>query len=261
MALSDVNCKRCSIFIVTQFRTKYCKEVSMSIKSKTLFDKIRRNNPYFEDFITRSVYHSNAIEGNTLSYAETYSLIFNKNDMKITAQPRDLYEAINLKYAMNYILSNLDRDLSLDMIKQIGICINRNINDIDDFRKTQVFINGAEYIPPKPYDVRRLLSELVYENKKERTEDIFIYLARFHITFERIHPFTDGNGRTGRILITKELLSRGVAPIVAPIVVPLDYRSQYMTLLANTNVIGLASMFKVLSNIELERMTQFGIKI
>lgn len=229
----------------------------MSIKSKTLFDKIRRNNPYFEDFITRSIYHSNAIEGNTLSFAETYSLVFNKNNIKISAQPRELYEAINLKYAMSYILSNLDKGLSLDMIKQVGININKNISDIDDFRKTQVFISGAEYIPPKPQDVRRLLSELVYGSKRGKNEDIFFYLARFHISFERIHPFTDGNGRTGRVLITKELLSRGIVPIV----IPLDYRSQYMSFLTNTDIQGLSSMLKSLSSIETERMTQFGIRL
>ena len=49
----------------------------MGIKNKNLIDTIRRNDTYFEDFITRSVYHSNAIEGNTLSYYETYQIIFN----------------------------------------------------------------------------------------------------------------------------------------------------------------------------------------
>ena len=71
----------------------------MSIKSKTLCDKIRRNKPYFEDFITRSIYNSNAIEGNTLSYYDTYAIVFNDNSI-IHAKPREIYEAINLKYAM-----------------------------------------------------------------------------------------------------------------------------------------------------------------
>ena len=56
----------------------------MSIKGKTLINKINRNTPYFEDLITRSVYHSNKIEGSTLSYAETYSIIFdNKNKIQV----------------------------------------------------------------------------------------------------------------------------------------------------------------------------------
>lgn len=77
----------------------------MSIKNKDIFAKIKRNNPYFEDFITRSIYNSNAIEGNAMSYAETYSIVFNDNSIKIKSTAREIYEAINLKYAFNYILN------------------------------------------------------------------------------------------------------------------------------------------------------------
>ena len=89
----------------------------MSIKQKSLYNKIWRNRPYFEDFITRSIYHSNAIEGNTISYAETYAITFNNNSLKINATPRELYEAINLKYAFHYVLDHLNDPLSLNMIK------------------------------------------------------------------------------------------------------------------------------------------------
>ena len=229
----------------------------MSIKSKSLYDKIKRNRPYFESFITRSIYHSNAIEGNTMSYADTYAIIFNDNSIKITAQPREIYEAVNLKYAFNYVLRNIDTDLTLGFIKKLGVTINKNINDIDNFRTTQVYIRGAEHIPPSPVEVPRLLSELIYKGGKEQNEDLFRYIARFHIEFERIHPFVDGNGRTGRLLITKELLSRGKPPIV----IPIDYRSQYMTLLASQDVEGLAKLFTQLNDYELEQMDKYGIKL
>lgn len=229
----------------------------MSIKSKSLYDKIKRNRPYFENFITRSIYHSNAIEGNTMSYADTYAIIFNDNSTKITAQPREIYEAVNLKYAFSYILKNIETDLSLAFIKDIGIAINKNINDIDGFRTTQVYIRGAEHIPPNPAEVPRLLSELIYKGGKCRSEDLFHYISRFHVEFERIHPFVDGNGRTGRLLITKELLSRGMAPIV----IPIEYRSQYMTLLASQDIDGLAKLFRHLSTLELSQMDRFGIKL
>lgn len=227
----------------------------MGIKSKNLFDKIRRNNPYFEDFITRSIYNSNAIEGNTLSYAETYAIIFNQNDLIVQAKPRDIYEAINLKYAFNYVLRNLDKDLSIGYIKDIGILINKNINDIDSFRTTQVFIRGADYIPPPACDVSRLLSELVYKETKSRDESIFDYAARFHILFERIHPFVDGNGRTGRLLISKELLARGYAPVV----IPLSSRAEYLNLIANQDINGLSALLKNLNTFETDRMFKFGI--
>ena len=229
----------------------------MSIKSKTLFDKIRRNNPYFEDFITRSVYHSNAIEGNTLSYADTYRIIFNENDMQVTATPRELYEAINLKYALGFILQNLDSDITLNFIKTIATYINKNIEDVTDFRKTQVFIKGTPYIPPEAGEVPHLVSELVYKMRKTKDEDLFDYLARFHIDFERIHPFYDGNGRTGRLLITKELLSRGRAPVVIPFV----SRNKYINCFDMMDYAGLSKLLKQLNVLEVERMKQFGIKL
>ena len=67
-------------------------------------DFLLQNRSYFEDIITRSVYHSNAIEGNTLSYAETYAIIWNDNSFQIRATPQELYEVINLKYALSYAL-------------------------------------------------------------------------------------------------------------------------------------------------------------
>ena len=229
----------------------------MSIKSKDIFDKISRNDPYFEDFITRSIYNSNAIEGSTLSYVETYSIIFNDNSIKIKATAGEIYEAINLKYAFNFVLQNLDKELSLDLIRTIGMCINKNISDIDDFRTTKVFIRGAVHIPPDASYVIPLLSELIYRNKKSSEEDIFNYIARFHITFERIHPFIDGNGRTGRLLITKELLKRGLAPVV----IPLEYRNEYMMLLATQDIQGLSNLLRKLNEYEKNRMHEFGIKI
>ena len=229
----------------------------MSIKSKDIFDKISRNDPYFEDFITRSIYNSNAIEGSTLSYAETYSIIFNDNSIKINATAGEIYEAINLKYAFNFVLQNLDKELSLDLIRTIGMCINTNISDIDDFRTTKVFMRGAVHIPPDASYVIPLLSELIYRNKKSSEEDIFNYIARFHITFERIHPFIDGNGRTGRLLITKELLKRGLAPVV----ITLEYRNEYMMLLATQDIQGLSNLLRKLNEYEKNRMHEFGIKI
>lgn len=230
----------------------------MGIKDKGIYDKIKRNNPYFEDFITRSVYHSNAIEGNTLSYAETYAIIFNDNSMKIHAKPRELYEAINLKYVIDFILKTLDEEISLDYIKKIGVLINRNINEISGFRNAPVFIMGAEHIPPEAPYVPQLLSEMLYQYRKENSSsNIFEKVADMHIRFERIHPFSDGNGRTGRVLLTKELLRKGYAPVV----VSIDDKAKYIDLLAKQDVSSLASFLCKLSEKEEERMIQFGINL
>lgn len=228
----------------------------MSIKQKSIYDKIWRNRPYFEDFITRSIYHSNAIEGNTISYAETYAITFNDNSLTVNARPHELYEAINLKYAMDYIFKNLYEPITSNMIKDIGILLNKNISEIDGFRKSSVFIRGAEHIPPAPADVPRLLMEAIHQYYTSE-QPLFYRIAEFHIAFERIHPLTDGNGRTGRVLITKELLANDYAPGV----ITLNDRTKYMKLLAEQNISGLSSLLINLSNLELERMEHFNIVI
>ena len=223
----------------------------MSISKKSIYDSIKRNNPYFEDFVTRSVHHSNAIEGNTLSYAETYAILFNDNDMLISAKPREIYEAINLKYALHYVLENLEEELSASLIKETAIYINKNINEIDGFRKNQVFIRGAEHIPP-PQLVQELL--YVYHTSKD---DIFMRLAEFHIQFERIHPFADGNGRTGRIILSKELMKEGFPPVV----ISVEQRAAYMKFLAEQNVPALARFINQSVVAEAKRMQKFGIHL
>lgn len=70
-------------------------------KTMDVIKFMREHRTYFEDFVTRGTYHSNAIEGNTLSYAETYAILFNDNSMKVTATARELYEAINHKYVLS----------------------------------------------------------------------------------------------------------------------------------------------------------------
>ena len=76
-----------------------------------IIDFIMNNNNYLEDFITRSTYHSNAIEGSTLTYAETYAILFNDNSFKISGrEPREIYEAINHKKAMDVLFEKLKSD-------------------------------------------------------------------------------------------------------------------------------------------------------
>ncbi|MBE6035632.1 MAG: Fic family protein [Clostridiales bacterium] len=228
----------------------------MSIKDSNIYDKIRRNDPYFENMITRSIYHSNSIEGNTLSYAETYAIVFNDNTIPVTAKPRELYEAVNLKYAMNYILENLHEDINPGMVKHIGVLINKNIDEIEGFRKEPVFIKGAEHIPPDAAYVPELVSQLLYEYRNDK-RDFFEKMADFHLRFERIHPFKDGNGRTGRILLTKEFLASGYAPVV----IPIEDRALYMNMLADQNVNKLASYFEKLNTEEETTMNKYGINL
>jgi Fic family protein len=219
-------------------------------------DFIFENRDYFEDYITRSTYHSNGIEGNTLSYAETYAILWNDNSFTVNTQPRELYEAINHKYALNYVLNNLDQDLSESMIKHIAITINKNINEIDGYRKGPVFIRGAEHIPPAPDQLPQLMMYYVYNYNHTAYDGIFEKIAATHLEFERIHPFSDGNGRTGRLLINYELLRHDIPPVV----IPKDERTSYFDMLSSNDQQSLSRFLKTLSIREYERLKKFGYK-
>lgn len=207
---------------------------------------IRTNREYFESFITRSTYHSNAIEGNTLSYGDTYAIIWNDNDFTVQAKPRELYEAINHKYALSYMLDHVNAPLDQHMICDIGKMINKNIDEISGYRTGAVYIRGAEHIPPAPQEVSQRMMYLVYNIDRTQYASVFEKAADFHLQFERIHPFSDGNGRTGRILINYFLLKEEKLPIV----IPKDERSRYFKYLEVQDTKGLADYLKELNERE-----------
>ncbi|MFQ9678387.1 MAG: Fic family protein, partial [Eggerthella lenta] len=134
--------------------------------------------------------------------------------------------------------------MSERLVKEIARAINKNINEIGGYRTVSVLIRGAEHIPPKPNQVNQLMMQLVYEYNHDDDVDPYLREARFHIRFERIHPFEDGNGRTGRILVNRGLLQAGLAPVV----VPFERRAEYLAMLAGGDPDGLAEMFRSLSH-------------
>ena len=217
---------------------------------------IRNNSEYFENFITRCTYHSNSIEGSTLSYAETYAIIFNDNSFTIKCQPREIYEAINHKYALSYVIDNIEKELSEQFIKNIAIQINKNINEIDGYRTLQVFIKGSEHIPPEPNRVKQSMMYFVYNYNNTEYDSIFDKIAEKHIEFERIHPFADGNGRTGRLLINYELLKNNIPPVI----IPKDSRAEYFEMISDGNIKGLSEFFKKLRPEESLILKKFGYK-
>ena len=221
----------------------------------TILEFILNNNNYLEDFITRSTYHSNAIEGSTLTYAETYAILYNDNSFKIEGkEPREIYEAINHKKALELVFNNLQNDIEFNerFIKNLNEIINRDIKDTEGYRKIQVFIRGSEHIPPTPEKIPNLMTYFVY-NYNNNKEDIFSKIARYHIEFEKIHPFEDGNGRTGRLLLNYELLKNNISPIV----ISKEYRVKYFEFLRSNDSKGLAEWLRNLSTEEKERMEKF----
>lgn len=217
---------------------------------------ILNNNDYLEDLITRSTYHSNAIEGSTLTYAETYAILYNDNSFKIGGkEPREIYEAINHKKALELVFKNLQNNDEFNevFIKKLNETINRDIKDTEGYRTVQVFIRGSEHIPPAPEKIPNLMNYFIY-NYNHDEQNIFYKLAKYHIEFEKIHPFEDENGRTGRLLLNYELIKNNLPPVV----ISKDDRVKYFEFLKNDDIIGLAEWLKDLSNQENERMEKFG---
>lgn len=222
----------------------------------SILEFILNNNDYSKDFTTRSTYHSNAIEGSTLTYAETYAILYNDNSFKIGGkEPREIYEAINHKKALELVFKNLENndEFNEGFIKKLNETINRDIKDTEGYRTVQVFIRGSEHIPPAPEKIPNLMNYFIY-NYNHDEQNIFYKLAKYHIEFEKIHPFEDGNGRTGRLLLNYELIKNNLPPVV----ISKDDRVKYFEFLKNDDIIGLAEWLKDLSNQENERIEKFG---
>lgn len=166
-----------------------------------------------EEFVVEYTYNSNAIEGNTLTLRETDLVL---RGLTIDRKPlKDHMEAVGHKEAFDFVreLVKEQEPLSERVIKQIHyLVLADKKDDRGVYRKVPVRIMGAKHEPVQPYLIQPGMEQLL-EAYKNSTEHIIPRLARFHIEFEGIHPFIDGNGRTGRLLVNLELMKAGYPPI------------------------------------------------
>ena len=166
-----------------------------------LIEFLVNNKNYLEDFVTRSTYHSNAIEGSTLTYAETYAILYNDNSFRIqNRKPREIHETINHKEALELVFENIRNEVPFDeiLIKKINEIINKNILNTSGYRETQVYIRGSKYLPPPAEKVANLMMYFA-SNYNNDIEDIYKKIAKYHIQFESIHPFEDGNRKNRQV--------------------------------------------------------------
>ncbi len=166
-----------------------------------------------EGFIIEYTYNSNAIEGNTLTLRETDLVL---RGLTIDRKPlKDHMEAVGHKEAFDFVRDLVKKQIPLSesIIKQIHyLVLADKREDRGVYRRVPVKIMGAKHEPVQPYLIQPKLEQLLADYRND-TDHIIPRLARFHIEFEGIHPFIDGNGRTGRLLVNLELMKAGYPPI------------------------------------------------
>ena len=168
-----------------------------------------------EEFMIDFTYNSNAIEGNTLTLKETALAL---EGMTIDQKPlKDHLEAVGHRDAFLYVQDVAKQELPLSetVIKNIHALVLMNRpDDKGVYRRIPVRIMGAYTDPVQPYMIEPRMTELLSANE-ERTNTMtdIERIALFHLEFEGIHPFIDGNGRTGRLILNLDLIRNGYPPI------------------------------------------------
>jgi len=169
-----------------------------------------------DEFLIDFTYNSNAIEGNTLTLQET-ALILNEGITIAEKSLKDHLEVIGHKEAYFYVedLVKGKVPLSEKIIKDIhSIVLMDKPQDKGVYRRVPVRIMGAAHEPPQPWEVPIQMEQLITDyNSTMKDMHPIERVALFHLRFEGVHPFIDGNGRTGRLLLNLELMKEGYPAI------------------------------------------------
>ena len=190
---------------------------------------LRELDEYFRIGLT---YSSNALEGNTLSISETKILI--EEGITIAGKPlKDCYEAVGHAQAYDYMLEiarSKEYEISEDIIKRLHFLFYNRVDAerAGQYRQKQVYISGSEYLPPSPNEVPNLMKNFINQiNSLKSKLHPIEHAAIFHKKLVDIHPFTDGNGRTARLLMNLMLINSGYGIVtISPVL-----RNEYITTL------------------------------
>lgn len=168
-----------------------------------------------DQFYLSLTYNSNRIEGSTLSENETAAIMFQNAALPDKALVEQL-EVKNHQAALRYLFQYLAENKPLDeelILKLHSILMNAIKPDAGNYRYHGVRIMGTDVPTANYLKVPELMKELAKDITK-KTKNIFAQIADIHSRFEKIHPFSDGNGRIGRLIMHAMSLSQNLAPVV-----------------------------------------------
>ena len=199
------------------------------------------------DFRVRFTYNSNAIEGNTLTLAETQMVL--EYGVTVEGHPlREYLEATNHAEAFDFLDRLVDRQITLETVLKIHeLVMDKIIQDAGQLRTVQVYIRGSNHTPPPARDVPLYMMQWVRWLNSDNAlhYDPITRTTIAHHDFEALHPFTDGNGRVGRLLLNLMLMQGGYPPAL----ILREWRTRYIIALQAAhhgeysdlvNLIGLA---------------------
>lgn len=182
---------------------------------------------YREDFLVRMAYNSNAIEGSTLTLAET-EIIYEGEFVpgkpgREQVAARGIFEAADFLEACRSQRKNADKELILDTHERCALDLQPRARGI--FRSAPAIIRASRTAPTPPLRIREEIDDLLFHYERLLNEaHPLIAIAWFHAAFEAIHPFADGNGRTGRLLMNAQLEEKGYVPVCIKAAHALEYK-------------------------------------
>jgi len=179
-----------------------------------------------------NTYGTNAVEGNTLTQGEVMEVVIDRKGVKRPIQ--DILVTIQHGSAFRGLIDRRARAIDLVTVLELHEAVFRGVmEDAGQWRRTRALIRGASFTPPGPEKVVQSMDSLLreYDSRDIAGEDAIDLAAWLHHRFESIHPFSDGNGRVGRLLLNLHLLRHNWPPVN---VMPVD-RERYLEALRQAN--------------------------
>lgn len=179
--------------------------------------------------LSENVYNSNAIENSTLTLKETEKILL---EMEVSRHIslREVFEAKNLARVIHY---TRQKSKEIELSKELILLLHQMlISNIDDsiagrFRAQGEYVRIGTYIAPAPEHVERLMEEILVVYSSDQETYFSDKIAQFHLEFEHIHPFIDGNGRMGRVIINFQFQRLGFPPIIIRNKEKIDYYQSF----------------------------------